>query len=79
MFISPFIPQKKLLANVDLANLLQQKAFERLPVPVFHKNVENLVDPGLRFALNPDFSALYSSLNHDRSIGYTPGAWCGTS
>jgi hypothetical protein len=42
--LGPFIPQKKLLANVDLANLLQQKAFERLSVPVFHKNVENLVD-----------------------------------
>jgi hypothetical protein len=31
--ISPFIPQKKLTANVDLANMLQQKAFAAAPVP----------------------------------------------
>ena len=34
---------------------------------IFHIIAENLVDVLAKVALNPDFSALYSSLNHDRS------------
>jgi hypothetical protein len=51
---------------LNLANMLQQKAFAAGSVPVFHKNVENLVDfrPGA-YAKSRS-SALYSSLNHDR-------------
>jgi hypothetical protein len=44
MWIGSLIPQKKLLTNVGLANMLQEKAFAAGSIPVFHKNVENLVD-----------------------------------
>jgi hypothetical protein len=33
MVIGPFIPQKKLLTNVGLANMLQQKALAATSVP----------------------------------------------
>jgi hypothetical protein len=36
-------------------------------IPIFHKIAENLWILGLKFPLNPDFSALYSSLNQDSS------------
>jgi hypothetical protein len=65
--IGTFIPQKKLLTSVGLADTLQQKPLAESLIPYFpHRIAKNPVDFRAKVPLKSRFSTLYSSLNHDR-------------